>query len=70
VDIHNNVFAGIVKKGPSGLGLDFSIKQRNNDKLYEELGALLINVCRNIPNGVLVVFSSYSLMNKCKCVWS
>lgn len=30
---------------------------------------MLINMSDHIPNGVLVIFSSYSLMNKCKYVW-
>lgn len=37
--------------------------------MFDELGLALINMCGHIPNGVLVIFSSYPLMNKCKFVW-
>ncbi|CAD8098779.1 unnamed protein product [Paramecium sonneborni] len=45
---------------------DFSFNQRNNDEQFNKLGQNLLNLSYVIPNGVLVIFSSYSLMFKCR----
>ncbi|CAK74541.1 unnamed protein product (macronuclear) [Paramecium tetraurelia] len=43
---------------------DFSYQQRNNDEQFNRLGQNLLNYSYVIPNGILVIFSSYSLMFK------
>lgn len=70
IDIQNSLVAGILAKGSKGIDFDFGFNNRSNTEIYDELGMLLINMCNHIPNGVLVVFSSYSLMNKCKWEWA
>lgn len=37
--------------------------------MINDLGMTILNLARNIPNGALVIFSSYSVLAKCKHVW-
>ncbi|CAD8091711.1 unnamed protein product [Paramecium sonneborni] len=49
---------------------DFSYNQRNNEEQIDKFGITLLKLCQIIPNGILVIFSSYTLMNKYKNVWT
>ncbi|CAD8086484.1 unnamed protein product [Paramecium sonneborni] len=49
---------------------DFSYNQRNNEEQIGRFGVTLLNFCQIIPNGILVIFSSYSLMNKFRSKWT
>ena len=66
IDIQTSIVAGIVQKGSRGNDLDFSYDKRKNPDILDELGLSLLNMCNHIPNGILVVFSSYGLMNSCR----
>lgn len=69
IDVGNNLIAGIVKKGPNSISLDFSYDNRNNQQVFMELGLAILNLINKIPNGILLIFSSYQLLEKCKKVW-
>lgn len=49
--------------------LDFSYNNRESEDTYLDLGLAIFNLCQFIPNGVLIVFSSTTLMEKCKNIW-
>jgi len=59
IDPNTQLLAGIVKKGPRNISLCFSYENRNNKEMLLELGYMLLNIIRKIPNGVLLIFSSY-----------
>jgi regulator of telomere elongation helicase 1 len=59
----NQVRAFIMSEGPTGKPLNFSFRNRSSsDEVFCELGRMLTNVCRVIPDGVLVFFPSYSVL--------
>ncbi|CAD8071079.1 unnamed protein product [Paramecium primaurelia] len=49
---------------------DFQYNQRNNEEQICRFGVTLLSLCQIIPNGILVIFSSYSLMNKFRSKWT
>ncbi|CAD8174994.1 unnamed protein product [Paramecium octaurelia] len=49
---------------------DFSFNQRDNEEYICGFGVTLLSLCQTIPNGILVIFSSYSLMFKFRNKWT
>lgn len=58
--ISYNVKGFLIKK------FNFSFMERNDDQQLIDLGYMIFNLCDVIPNGILLVFSSYRLMNMIK----
>merc|ERR1711959_503995 len=52
------VWAGVVKVSPSNRPLNSSYKSRDSEHYKDDLGNTLINICRVVPDGVLVFFPS------------
>lgn len=48
---------------------DFSFKKRNNQKLIENLGNLILSLAVKIPHGVVVFFPSYKYLNDLIINW-
>lgn len=65
----NQIFVSIVPKGPMGTPLNSSFANRSSDSYQTELGSCIANFCRTIPEGILVFFPSYGLMNSCLDAW-
>lgn len=63
------VFATVVKTGPSGKSLNSSFNQRDSKEYQQELGLAIVNFCKVIPDGVLVFFPSYQVMDSCLNYW-
>lgn len=59
----------ILGTGPDGVLLNSGYQNRNNDKYINSLGMAIINISRQIPNGLLIFYPSYALMNKCMESW-
>ena len=59
------VWVGTLKTGPSKKLLNSSYNNRDKAEYKEELGRTICNVLRQIPNGLLVFFPSYSVMDRC-----
>ena len=57
-----NIFATAITKGPSGIDFDFIFGTRGNEKMIAELGQLLVQICRVVPDGVVVFFPSYDYL--------
>ncbi|CAN0361884.1 unnamed protein product, partial [Ectocarpus sp. 8 AP-2014] len=49
---------GTLGRGPTSVTLNSSYANRDNDTYKDELGATLANLCRIVPGGVLVFFST------------
>ncbi|CAN0292706.1 unnamed protein product, partial [Ectocarpus fasciculatus] len=60
---------GTLGRGPTSVTLNSSYANRDNDSYKDELGATLANLCRIVPGGVLVFFSTYRTMNDCVQRW-
>lgn len=65
----DQVFATVVRVGPSGKSLNSSFNQRDSKDYQQELGLSIVNFCRVIPDGVLVFFPSYQVMDSCLTYW-
>jgi regulator of telomere elongation helicase 1 len=61
----SQLMIGVLSKGPSGGTLNSSWAQRSSDKYRSELGNAIVQAAKRIPNGILVFFPSYSLMESC-----
>lgn len=65
----NQLSIQIILKDPSGNDLSGSFEKRNDVNYYNGLGYTIIELCRVVPKGVFIFFSSYSLINKCIEMW-
>ena len=61
----SQLMISVLSKGPSGSPLNSSWAQRSSDKYRSELGNAILKAAQIIPNGILVFFPSYSLMESC-----
>eukprot|EP00958_Prasinococcus_capsulatus_P010947 scaffold1074_cov409-Prasinococcus_capsulatus_cf.AAC.19 len=64
-----NVRVGVISTGPSGYKLNSSYQSRDDPRYKQELGNLLVNLARCVPDGLLVFFPSYIVMNSCIESW-
>jgi hypothetical protein len=69
IDADKNLLAGVVKSGPGGQNFNFSYDNIQNENMFIDLGNFLVTILQIIPNGVLLMFSSSGLLNKCKKIW-
>lgn len=58
------VCMGVMSKGPSGKEFQFTYQSRNDDKMLIDLGESILKVAERSPDGMLVFFPSYALMDK------
>jgi hypothetical protein len=59
----------ILTKGIDGNHLNFTFKERNNERILADLGRTLINIWSVSPGGMLWFFTSYSFMNQTIKMW-
>lgn len=65
----SQVLAKIISHGPDGTPLIANFENRENPKYIHSLGLTIRTVANYTPNGLLVFFPSYTLMNKTQEVW-
>ncbi|KAI3727225.1 hypothetical protein L1987_67037 [Smallanthus sonchifolius] len=65
----NQLWAGIVPVGPSGHPFNSSYKTRDSAEYKLNLGNSIVNFARIVPDGLLVFFPSYYLLNLCVDYW-
>ncbi|KAI4500244.1 hypothetical protein M0802_004661 [Mischocyttarus mexicanus] len=58
-----NIISNILTCGPTGVEFEFNFKNRQNIKLLDELGRMLINFCNIIPAGIVIFLPSYDYEN-------
>ena len=63
IENSKQIYPAIVSSMVPGEKLDFSFSKRNNSDMIESLGEGLVKLCRSVPNGLLVFFSSYAVMS-------
>jgi regulator of telomere elongation helicase 1 len=59
----------VIGKGVSGKLLNSSYECRQNNDYYIELGNTIITLAKVIPEGMLIFFPSYSVMESCIEAW-
>ncbi|KAJ8773449.1 hypothetical protein K2173_004279 [Erythroxylum novogranatense] len=65
----NQLWAGVVPVGPSGNNLNSSYRTRDSLEYKQELGNAIVNFARIVPDGLLVFFPSYYLLEQCIGCW-
>ncbi|CAA7025798.1 unnamed protein product [Microthlaspi erraticum] len=65
----NQLWAGVVSTGPSGCVLNSSYRNRDVPEYKQELGNAIVNFSRVVPDGLLIFFPSYYLMDRCIAFW-
>ncbi|XP_034495717.1 regulator of telomere elongation helicase 1 isoform X6 [Ailuropoda melanoleuca] len=63
------MWVGIVPKGPDGAQLSSAFDKRFSDACLSSLGKALGNIARVVPHGLLVFFPSYPVMEKSLEFW-
>lgn len=58
----DQLIAYSIHKGTNGSYFDFNYTQRNNEFMFKDLAFTLLALLKTIPNGVVILFSSYSLL--------
>ncbi|CAL9115659.1 unnamed protein product, partial [Musa acuminata var. zebrina] len=65
----NQVWVGVVPSGPSSQPFNSSYKNRDSLQYKQELGNSIVNFARIVPDGLLVFFPSYYMMDQCIECW-
>ncbi|KAL6568135.1 Regulator of telomere elongation helicase 1 [Orobanche hederae] len=65
----NQIWAGITPVGPSGYSFNSSYRSRGSIEYKLELGNAIVNFARIVPDGLLVFFPSYYLLDQCISCW-
>ncbi|KAH8266752.1 hypothetical protein KR026_000071 [Drosophila bipectinata] len=65
----SQVYVKIIGTGPDRQPLISNYTNRDNPKYISSLGQTILNVSRLVPDGLLVFFPSYPMLNKCVDAW-
>lgn len=65
----SQVYVKIIGTGPDREQLISNYKNRDNPKYISSLGQTILNVSRIVPDGLLIFFPSYPMMNQCVDAW-
>lgn len=70
VNTAENLLAGVFTKGPQDTTFNFCYDNRDKEEMFLDLGETMLNLSRHIPNGILMIFASYQLLDKCYELWA
>ncbi|WVZ01213.1 hypothetical protein V8G54_027282 [Vigna mungo] len=65
----NQIWAGVVPVGPSGHTFNSSYRTRDSPEYKKDLGNAIVNLARIVPDGLLVFFPSYYLLDQIISCW-
>lgn len=65
----SQVLAKVIPQGPDGTPLNASYQNRDNPKFIHSMGMTIKTIAQFTPNGLLVFFPSYTVMNKMQETW-
>ncbi|XP_010062453.2 regulator of telomere elongation helicase 1 homolog [Eucalyptus grandis] len=65
----DQIWAGVVAAGPSGCLFNSSYRNRDSLEYKQELGNAIVNLARIVPDGLLVFFPSYYILDQCLQCW-
>jgi regulator of telomere elongation helicase 1 len=66
----NQISIIATQTGPSGVALNSTFQNREKEEYQIEVGNVLLNLARIVPDGLLVFFPSYTVMERCLSKWS
>nr|XP_009944114.1 PREDICTED: LOW QUALITY PROTEIN: Fanconi anemia group J protein [Opisthocomus hoazin] len=66
---NSQVWVGTVGAGPNGRKLCATFQHTETFEFQDEVGALLLSVCRRVGQGILCFLPSYKLLDKLKDRW-
>lgn len=69
VNMKKQVFAGVISQTPSGDPIQATYQHVNKAEFQDALGDIILKTCRTVPDGILVFFPSYSLLDKVVVRW-
>ncbi|KAG9290759.1 hypothetical protein G9A89_011722 [Geosiphon pyriformis] len=64
-----NLLTLTLSEGPAGIPMNFTYERRGDEKLIDQLGQVVTNLCNVIPDGVVCFFGSYSYLEKVYSRW-
>lgn len=64
INMDSQVWVAAVAAGPGNVSLNASYKTADGYAFQDALGAALEEICKVVPNGTLIFFPSYKLMDK------
>jgi regulator of telomere elongation helicase 1 len=65
----SQLLVAVVPKGPTKKALNSSYQNRSKPEYKQELGSAIRNVAKLVPDGLLVFFPSYAVMQDCVTFW-
>lgn len=65
----SQVWGGVITQGPNGSVLNSSFRLRDTPEYKTEIGSVVLNAAKIIPDGLLVFFPSYGVMHSCIEHW-
>ena len=65
----SQIWIGVIKSGPTNKKLNCNYEQRSNIDYIMELGNTVVNFSKQISFGVLVFFTSYTILQNCLEKW-
>ncbi|CAG8527014.1 2198_t:CDS:10 [Ambispora leptoticha] len=64
-----NLLTLVVSNGPTGMPMEFTFERRTDEKLIDQLGQTISNLCNIIPDGIVCFFGSYAYLEKVYLRW-
>ena len=65
----SQVMIGVLKSGKNQSQFNFTYQNRDDTKMIADLGESIFDIIKVTPDGVLVFFPSYVLMDKAHQLW-
>lgn len=69
VDVRKQVWAGAISSGADGATLQATYKQADTAAFQDSVGMSVVEVCKVVPDGVLMFLPSYSMLDRLMTRW-
>ena len=69
VNMKKQVFAGVIANSAAGSPIKATYQQTSKTSFQDTIGEILLSACQIIPDGLLVFFPSYSLLDRLVKRW-
>ena len=66
---HAQVWVGVLPVGPGGVALNSAFQNRDTPQYKTELGLAIASLAGSCPDGLLVFFPSYGVLQSCLDYW-
>eukprot|EP00939_MAST-03C_sp_MAST-3C-sp1_P002617 g2617.t1 len=65
----DQVWVGVLARGVTSKSLNGSYRNRSSPVYLTELGGTIVNIARIVPDGLLIFFASYTMLDSCVRFW-